>query len=146
METVIAIDPGSEKTGIAVVTAPNRLCEKSIVPTTDADAAVADYLTRYSVRVIVIGDGTRSTSHRMRIAALPAVREHGTGIVTVDECHTTEMAVQRYWRLQPPRGWRRWIPTKWQTPAEPVDDYAAWILAEKYFGNEMPEPLAYLKR
>ena len=59
METVIAIDPGSEKTGIAVVTAPNRLCEKSIVPTADADAMVADYLTRYSVRVIVIGDGTR---------------------------------------------------------------------------------------
>ncbi len=146
METVVAIDPGSEKTGIAVVTAPDCLREKRIVRTEEAADVVAALLTAYSVRVIVIGDGTRSADYRQRLETIPAVQSAAVRVVTVDERHTTEMAVARYWRCRPPRGWRRWIPTGWQTPPVPVDDYAAWVLAEKYFGKANPEPLPYLMK
>lgn len=145
MDIVIAIDPGSEKTGLAAVAAPNRLLRKAVVPTEQAATYVARWLGDISAAAIVIGDGTRSAQHRARLAELPAVAA-GVPVVTVDERHTTEMATARYWREHPPRGWRRWIPTAWQTPPVPVDDYAAWILAEKYYGCEMPEPLSYLEK
>ncbi len=144
METVIAIDPGSEKTGLAVVTVPNRLLMKAVVPTAAVAAEVARCLEAYAATVIVIGDGTRSAQHRERLAKLSPVAAGDVRIVTVDERHTTEMATARYWREHPLCGWRRWIPTSWQSPPVPVDDYAAWILAEKYGGCEMPEPLPYL--
>lgn len=77
--------------------------------------------------VIVVGSGTSSR------ATVEAIRSHmpGAAILVVDESHTTLKARERYWEHNPRRGWRRLLPATLQTPPEPIDDFAAVVLAER---------------
>jgi hypothetical protein len=49
----------------------------------------------------------------------------------VDEYRTTEEAKKLYWQVNPPKGWRRFLPVTMQVPPEPVDDLVAVILARR---------------
>ena len=53
------------------------------------------------------------------------------GILVVDEKDTTIQARERYWEHNPRRGWRRLLPATMFLPPEPVDDFAAFVLAER---------------
>jgi hypothetical protein len=53
----------------------------------------------------------------------------------VPERDTTRRARERYFADHPPRGWRRLIPLSLQTPSVPIDDYAAWIIAEQFLAG-----------
>ncbi|MFZ4506380.1 MAG: pre-16S rRNA-processing nuclease YqgF [Fimbriimonas sp.] len=77
--------------------------------------------------MIVVGDGTQSR------AILHAIREHlpSMGILEVDEKDTTMQARERYWEHHPRRGWRRLLPASMQVPPEPVDNFAAMVIAER---------------
>jgi RNase H-fold protein (predicted Holliday junction resolvase) len=125
-ETVIGIDPGRDKCGLAAVHKQKGILALAVVPTTDLAIAVADFSTRYQTSTIVLGNGT---SHREAKAALEA---NSYTIHIIDEAHTTEQARIRYWDENPPRGLRRLIPQGLQTPPEPVDAYVAVILAERW--------------
>ena len=57
-------------------------------------------------------------------------------IKVVDERHTTEEARKLYWKKNPPRGWRKLLPTSMQVPPVPVDDLVAEILARRFLENE----------
>jgi len=76
--------------------------------------------------VLVVGGGTGSR------AVVRAIEQRlpESGILVVDEKHSTERAVKRYWELTPRRGWRRFVPKGLLAPPEPIDDIAAVILAE----------------
>ncbi len=56
----------------------------------------------------------------------------GVPVEVVDEKYSTLRARERYFRENPPRGLRRFIPISLQTPREPYDDCAAVILAEQF--------------
>lgn len=134
-KTVLAIDPGSSKCGMALVrrTASGsvELVWRVIAPTeqltSQLDAAAAH--GQYSM--IIVGSGTRSKN------IVAAIREHmpSTGILVVDEKDTTMQARERYWELTKRRGWRRLLPATLQVPPEPVDDLVALILAERVLGE-----------
>lgn len=141
---ILAIDPGSAKTGTAVVREDAELIHKEIVLTKDLESFCETVFQQYPITQIVSGNGTRSKEIGRLLERL--AREHEVGYATVDESYTTEMGKIRYWRCTPRRGWRKLIPTSWQTPPEPVDDFVAWIIAEIYLGNDMPEPLAHARR
>ncbi len=53
----------------------------------------------------------------------------------VDEKHTTEEARRLYWKNNPPRGLRKFLPTSMQVPPEPVDGIVAEILAMRFLKN-----------
>ena len=141
---ILAIDPGSVKTGTAIVREDAEPVHKEIVLTKDLESFCQTVFQRYPITQIVSGNGTRSKEIGRLLEWL--AREHEVGYATVDESYTTEMGKIRYWRCTPRRGWRKLIPTSWQTPPEPVDDFVAWIIAEIYLGNDMPEPLAHARR
>lgn len=130
-KTVLAIDPGSSKCGMALAhrTADDKieLIWRIIAPTDD----LAQYLDVASAQraysMIIVGSGTRSRD------IVTAIRDHmpGTGILVVDEKDTTMQARERYWEFNKRKGWRRLLPATLQVPPEPVDDLVALILAER---------------
>jgi len=131
-EIVIAVDPGREKCGVAVVARRAGLVEKSVVPAASMAAVVADLAERHAAAAVVLGD---RTGHRDAMAALAALRPGGRSlnVSLVDEHRTTDEARARYWRDHPPRGLARLIPVTLRVPPVPVDDYVAAIIAERYF-------------
>jgi len=112
-----------------------RLLYKAVVPTAELPGYVAHIGTDAAEAVIAIGDGTSSKEAQAALReALPAAR-----IVEVTEAHSTERALERWRDLEAPCGWRRFVPRSLRFPPGPVDDYAAWVLAEDYLRRQ-PKP------
>ncbi len=124
---VLAIDPGREKCGVAVVSVDIVHFQK-VVGRKKFSSEIKELVRQYDIRHIVLGDGTGSQEFHEEIkASFPHC-----AVSIVDEHLTTEEARKKYWQKQKPRGWRRLIPTTMQVPPEPYDDYVAVILACRF--------------
>lgn len=128
---VAAIDPGREKCGVAIVAEDGEVLEQSVVATVWLADEMAERVRRFSPERILLGNGTTSR------AAEATIRENLPDIPVeiVDEYRTTDDARRAYWKANPPTGWRRFFPTSMQVPPEPVDDYVAVLLAQRYLIN-----------
>jgi RNase H-fold protein (predicted Holliday junction resolvase) len=126
--TVLAIDPGRSKCGIAVVTGGTEpeVLHRAVVPTDQITQILTQLSSRHRLDVILIGNGTTASQ------AAEAAQNVGVPVELVDERLTSVEARKRYFAENPPRGLRRLIPASLQTPGQPVDDYVAVILAERY--------------
>ncbi|GMV37410.1 MAG: hypothetical protein AMXMBFR61_19180 [Fimbriimonadales bacterium] len=127
---MLAVDPGTDKCGVAVVRAQNgqtvQVLGRKVVQIEQLADTVAEMADQTQPDVMVVGGGTGS---REVVRAIEA-RLPESGILVVDEKHSTERAQRRYWELTPRRGWRRFVPRGLLVPPEPIDDIAALILAE----------------
>lgn len=126
--TVLAIDPGRSKCGIAVVahgTLPEVLY-RAVVATDELCQVLSDLAGRFDPEVLVVGNGTTAS------VAARVAEATGIPVEIVDERFTSIEARKRYFAEHPPRGLRRLIPVSLQTPPQPIDDYVATILAERY--------------
>lgn len=135
VRTVLAIDPGSSKCGLALVRREEsgklKLLWRTISPTDGLveSLSVAKKTEPYSL--VIVGSGTKSRTIVEQIrGAMPSM-----GILVVDEKDTTLQARERYWEHNRRRGWRRFLPSTMQMPPEPVDDFVALILAERVLGE-----------
>lgn len=129
-EVVLAIDPGTDKCGLAAASQKGVL-RQWVAPRERLFKDVKEAVEVYGVRTIILGDGTGSKKFEAEIsAAFPEI-----SVAVVDEYRTTDAARERYWREKPPKGWRRLLPVGMQVPPEPYDDLVAVILAERYFEN-----------
>ena len=122
---VLAIDPGREKCGVAVLASDGRVLVQRVVTTAELDAAVGAFIRAYEPNVIM-GNGTTSADAKKRVEAL------GVPVTLVDEYRTTDAAKCAYWEAHPPRGWRRLMPRGMLVPPVPVDDFVAVILAQRF--------------
>ena len=79
----------------------------------------------------MIGDGTSSKEAiknlKNQIKKVP--------IYKINEYRTTDAAKIRYWKDNPPKGLKRFLPKGLLVPPRPIDDYAAIILGERYLEN-----------
>ena len=125
---VLAIDPGRGKCGVAALDAEGRLLYKTIVPAADLAGRVSQMLGAAPEAAVIIGAGTASRDLQ---AALRAARP-GLALEVVAEQHSTERALERWRLVEPPRGWRHLLPRSLRFPPGPLDDFAAWILAEDF--------------
>jgi len=126
---VMAIDPGREKCGVAVVGGSSRgLCEicRRVVSTDGLHELAAELVASCSPTIMIIGRGTNSRAVREALTLLHVPIE------LIDEEMSTLEARKRYFAENPPKGLMKLIPASLQTPPVPVDDYAALILAERY--------------
>jgi RNase H-fold protein (predicted Holliday junction resolvase) len=130
-KTVLAVDPGSSKCGLALV---RREANEELTLVWHLIATREEVLqmihTAHDVEsysMIIVGAGTTSAPlvHEIR-AELPSM-----AILVVDEKDTSFQARERYWEHNPRRGWRRLLPSTLQTPPGPIDDYAALVIAER---------------
>ncbi len=129
---VLAIDPGREKCGVAVVTEHGEVLLRRIFRRAELIAALAPVVKQHAIEIIVLGD---ATSSKPLVAELTAAFP-GAAIHLVDEAHSTLIARALYWRAHPPGGWRRFVPLSLQNPPVAIDDYAAVILAQRYLDKQ----------
>jgi RNase H-fold protein (predicted Holliday junction resolvase) len=130
---VLAVDPGRDKCGLAVVSRDGAVLHHSVASRDGLVGAVRALEQQYGPAAIVIGDRTGSQGCRADLSGLVE-----SPIVFVAEHGTTIRARERYFRDNPPRGWLRLLPSGLRVPPGPIDDYAAVLLAEAYWS----EPLA----
>lgn len=128
---VLAVDPGRDKTGIAILTRTSQLMMMDIVPTDSVMCELQSLLRMYAgVSVLVCGNGT---NHKVVGTIVKQVAEsQGKKFTFVNEKHTTEEARRRYFEVHPPTGWRKLVPKGMLYPPVPVDDITAWIIGERW--------------
>ncbi|HEY3248560.1 MAG TPA: pre-16S rRNA-processing nuclease YqgF [bacterium] len=127
---ILAVDPGREKCGMAVLDG-GRVVARGVLPIDQMAATALRWARDFGAHTIVLGNRTGAADAKARLeAAVSAVP-----VVLVDEAGTTEVARRRYFAEHPPRGWRRLIPVGMQTPPDPYDDYVAVLLAERFLSD-----------
>lgn len=122
----MAVDPGRDKCGLAIVDSDDGVLASGVVPTETVAEVARRWKKLHSPELIVCGKGTGASLVREALEGL------ALPIRLCVESHTTERARRRYFEEHPPEGWRRLIPLGLQTPPIPVDDYAAILIAEDY--------------
>lgn len=128
----IAIDPGREKTGIALLSSEGFCKWHGIIASDELATSIADLMSRHKVDFLVMGSGTSSRQKK----ELLQTHFPDTKLYTINEYKTTEQARKLYFQKNPPRGLKRLIPIGMQTPPGPIDDYAAIIIGRKYLAQQ----------
>lgn len=143
LQFYLGIDPGRDKTGVALVEETGRILAVQVMRTRNFSDTLLLFLydtlqvrntwgLRKKLKAVVLGNGTGSEEHRQWIEkALP-----GYPVCIVDEKYSTEDARTLYWKLYPPHGLRRLIPLGLQTPPEPLDGYAAVVQVHRFMEQE----------
>lgn len=146
LQFYLGIDPGRDKTGVALVEETGRILAVQVMRTRNFSDALLQFLyetlkvrnawgLRKILKAVVLGNGTGSEEHKNWIEkALP-----GYPVFVVDEKYSTEEAKALYWKLNPPHGLRRLIPLGLQTPPEPLDGYAAVVQVHRFMEQEGTE-------
>lgn len=122
----MGIDPGRDKCGVALLTASGEIKFQRVVATEELADVLKNLAAQFEIVSVILGDGTTHKSASEKISAA------GLKFQLVDEKHTTEEARRLYWEKNPPRGWRRLLPTSMQVPPEPVDAIVAEILVRRF--------------
>lgn len=128
---IVALDPGTDKCGLAVLTLDARVVAKVVVSPDRVPAAIAEALGARDAEALVIGDRT-AKSDLLRLIDESVIRRFRRGVVEVDEHLSSLEGRGRYLDDHRPRGIARFIPKGLRTPSEPYDDYAAVVLGERY--------------
>lgn len=135
----LGIDPGRDKTGLALVREDGVLRSQQVVRTSSLRSSIRGFLDErlasgnvWSLhRVlagIIIGNGTNSGPVCDLVKELfPSVPVHEIG-----EAHSTEEARRLYWKIHPSQGLRRLLPLGLQVPPVPLDGYAAVVQVRRY--------------
>ncbi len=126
---ILAIDPGSQKCGLAVVDEAARILRKGIIHSEALLDEVQQVLEQYPIAVIILGD--RTTSKRV----YELLKPFGKDICLVDEDRSSMEGRQRYLR-ENSKGWARLLPIGLRVPDRPFDDYVAVILAERFLARQ----------
>lgn len=124
---VLGIDPGTRKVGYAI--APDAEAPALVLgiePVESLLDRLAPILSLHPIQAVALGSGTNVRALRERLGGL------GVPIHIIDETDTTYRARALYFKENPPRGWRRWVPLGLQVPPRPIDDYAALLIARRY--------------
>lgn len=128
---ILAIDPGKDKCGLAVLDEDQRVLEKKVVASAALLTEFRALVLSYRPNAIVIGEGHYGKKLVRELGDLPP----STNMIFVSEKNSTRLARQRYWQAHPPAGLWRLVPTSFRVPPVPVNDYAAVVIGENYLAT-----------
>jgi RNase H-fold protein (predicted Holliday junction resolvase) len=129
---LLAIDPGRDKCGVAVIDADQGVIYQAVVPTRDLPALVLPLVKERGISRLLLGDRTSTAEllRRLRQAGISAE------VILIDEHRSSEEGRRRYFQENPPLGLKRFLPKGLLHPDRPYDDYVAIILAERYLASQ----------
>jgi RNase H-fold protein (predicted Holliday junction resolvase) len=127
-QNILGLDPGRDKCGLAVINNQQAVIYHQVIDSAKAIATIKQLTQKYSINLIVMGDGTTSKAWQQQLES----NLLDVPVTTVNETNSTLEARDRYWIMYPPRGLQRVIPQGLRTPPRPVDDLVAIILIERY--------------
>ncbi len=122
---ILAVDPGNQKCGLAVVDGQGTVMKKMVVPTMELSNTIGVIMEKYHISLFVVGDRTNSKIISNKL------KPFGLTIEMVDESNSSFEGRRRFLKEQS-RGLARLIPIGLRFPREAYDDYVAVILAERY--------------
>jgi hypothetical protein len=128
---IAAVDPGRSKCGLAVTDQAGKTVVAAAILPPDAGLALLLQWQEQGLGLVVLGNGTGSRSWQSQLA------QSGLASQQLDEWGTTLAARQRYWQLEPPRGWRRCLPEGLRLPPRDIDDVVAQLLLERHLGRPL---------
>lgn len=125
---ILAIDPGNNKCGLALLNEDAEVLEQKIIPRQDIIAILTNYYSKDSISALVIGQSSfgKDLEKELSKAGL------NFNIVTISEKDSTLEARKLYWQNNPAKGLWAIIPATLRFPLVPIDDYAAIILGNRY--------------
>ena len=126
---VLGIDPGRRKTGVAALNAQGEILWREIIAPDTLEARLPDLINQWQIERIALGDSTASDDARAQIER--AIVDLNVELRIVDETGSTLEARGLYWDANPRSGWRKLVPLSLQEPPQPIDDYAAAIVARR---------------
>lgn len=135
-DRVLAVDPGREKCGIAVLDRQCGVMRQAVVESSRLLPFAEAVIREFECRSIVLGDGTATAQIKNELSLL-LTENIVDQIVVVGERNSTREARLRYWLAHPPSGWRKFIPAGLLSPPCAIDDFAAIILGERYFAKNL---------
>ena len=134
---ILALDPGRDKTGFALVDMQGSLLASGIFSSSERDnffrnMNFSEWLIEGSskniadsqIKFIALGDGTGSKEFHDYVKTVTSYE-----IIIVNERNTTLEARGLYWKLHRPGLLMRLIPESLRVPARILDDLAAWAIA-----------------
>ena len=128
---IIGIDPGRDKCGVAVLNSSAEILFEEVIETAEFETILKNLVAQFNIQLAILGDGT---THKN---AEKILRGLNLEVKVVDEKHTTEEARRLYWKKNPPRGWRKILPTSMQVPPVPVDGIVAEILVTRHLSGSV---------
>lgn len=128
---VLAVDPGRAKCGLAVVTQGGEVKLRAIVSPEQVFERLMALVQQHAPIAVVVGSGTGC----QKFARTLSLESVGAPVEWVDERCTSEEARRRFVLAEPARGWQRLLPRSLRVPDRPYDDYAAVILAERWWAE-----------
>ena len=131
---ILAIDPGKEKCGLAVVDDGGNAQLLKATPLQEFVATVQNICKEFVLECILLGDGTGSKDFAQKLKEV--VGMNSLAIEVVDETNTTLLARELYWQINPPKGWRRLLPQSLLIVPEVIDAYAALAIAKKWLAKK----------
>ena len=130
-EIIIAIDPGTKKCGYAVMDSNLSVLQREVISTEETTKAIENSLNIYKIDKIILGNGTNYKKIEERLKNnFPKLK-----IILIEEGFSTLEARKKYFEAHPPQGISKLIPLSLRVPPDHYDDFAAILLAEKYFKN-----------
>ena len=132
MKLYLGVDPGRDKTGAALVWENGTIFKQEILPTDDFIRHLKEFLPEQPLAGCILGDGTTSKAMAEQLReAFPQLP-----LFTVNEYGSTQEAKKLYWKLYPPKGWKRLVPTALLDAPSAVDGLAAVVLVQRYLRDK----------
>lgn len=132
MKLYLGVDPGRDKTGAALVWENGTIFKQEILPTDDFTRHLKEFLPEQPLSGCILGDGTTSKTMAEQLReAFPQLP-----LFTVNEYGSTQEAKKLYWKLYPPKGWKRLVPTALLDAPSAVDGLAAVVLVQRYLRDK----------
>ena len=128
---IVGIDPGRDKCGVAVLNSSAEILFEEVIETAEFETVLKNLIAQFNLKLAILGNGT---THKN---AEKILRSLNLEVKVVDEKHTTEEARRLYWKKNPPRSWRKILPTSMQVPPVPVDGIVAEILVTRHLSGSV---------
>jgi hypothetical protein len=123
---IIAVDPGREKLGLAILDMTGEVVEKMVVMIADVPDALQRLTDQYHPDILAVGDGTGCDDFLEKSAAF-----NFSKIIRIPEKNTTLEARELAWKENPPGGVWRVLPRLfWPSPPD-LDAWAAVIIGRR---------------
>lgn len=130
-EIIVAIDPGTNKCGYAVVDSNLNVLQREVTLAERIINRIKNSFKVYKIEKIILGNGTNYKQIENKLKNyFPRLK-----IILIEENFSTLEARKKYFEVYPPRGISRLIPLSLRVPPCQYDDFVAVLLAEKYFKN-----------
>ncbi len=128
---ILAIDPGRDKIGMAVVELTEKVIEHRWVLSPDFNDRFVEMVDRYTISEVVLGDKT----HYKPVLAQIQLMKPSLAVHLVDESFSTLEARSLFWTYRSPSTLKEHIFRILNLPTGPWDDITAIVLAQRYLGS-----------